>query len=247
MQKYFIIKADDFKYNNISNSWLGFLNCINDLKIPAALGLIGKSLESNKPERYNNKVLELIANHEIFAHGYHHDLREYLDHSVEEQKKSIIQTLELIKNKLNLSVRTFGAPGNNISKNTKEALIVSPVNIWLYGMDWERLNLNKRNFEFEYSDMNKSKYKNKYLCTFNTRLSLFLNKSIPGNCNYHELLNRYQNKRSSPLIMGQIHPAIWSDFDLNELKKFLKFVLDEDEHKFITPQKYFEKVSQKIR
>ena len=45
--------------------------------------------------------------------------------------------------------------------------------------------------------------------------------------------------------MGQIHPASWSLRDLKELEKFLCFVLNKDEHQFITPKKFVEKEEEK--
>jgi hypothetical protein len=45
--------------------------------------------------------------------------------------------------------------------------------------------------------------------------------------------------------MGQIHPSSWSFKDIKELEKFLCFVLDRGEHKFITPIEFVEKQKEK--
>jgi len=124
------------------------------------LGLIGKSLEINKGKEYNRKFKELISNHELFCHGYLHCLNEYVDLNLEDQRNSILKSIKIKKKILNYSSCTFGAPGNNISKNTKRALECVPISIWLFGMEWKGVNLNQRNFEFEYSDLNKVRFKN---------------------------------------------------------------------------------------
>lgn len=244
MGKYFIIKADDLKYNPLSRSWFKFLTLVNELEIPVTLGLIGKFLECKKTGTYTEKFLNIVANHEIFAHGYSHNIREYKDFTVAEQKKSILHTLEMAEKILKKSICTFGAPGNNISESTSEALNLTPITIWLFGRNWKGINLNQRNFEFEYSNINTNNFKNKYLRHFRLKQSLFLNKRVPGNCGFQELAHRYENVRSKSLIMGQIHPATWSFNDLKELEKFLKLVSDMGEHQFITPRKYVEKIAQ---
>ena len=171
--KYFIIKADDLKYNHLSKNWVEFLNILNKYKIPAALGLIGKSLEINEGKEYNSRFKELISNHELFCHGYLHCLNEYVDRNIEDQRDSILKSIKIIKKILNYSPSTFGAPGNNISKNTKKALECISINIWLFGMEWKGLNLNQRHFEFEYSTLNKSLFKNELLRRFEIRAKLF--------------------------------------------------------------------------
>ena len=122
MGQYFIIKADDLKYNHLSKNWVEFLNVLNKYKIPAALELIGKSLEINKGKEYNSRFKELISNHELFCHGYLHCLNEYVDRNLEDQRNSILKSIEIIKKILNYSPCTFGAPGNNFSKNTRKVL-----------------------------------------------------------------------------------------------------------------------------
>ena len=239
--KYFIIKADDLKYNHLPKNWITFLNILNKYNIPATLGIIGKSLEGNKGEEYNRRFKELISNHEIFCHGYLHCLNEYTDRNLKDQRNSILKSIEIIKKTLNYSPCTFGAPGNNISESTKEALIHTPINIWLFGMEWERNNLNQRNFEFEYSNLCRPVFKNKWLHRFEIRVPLLLSKRVPGHCNYTELIQRYKNVFNRRLIMGQIHPSSWSFKDLKELEKFLCFVINEGEHQFITPKQLVEK------
>jgi len=239
--KYFIIKADDLKYNHLSINWIAFLNILNKHNITAALGLIGKSLEDNKGERYNKWFNKLIANHEIFCHGYFHNLDEYNGPTLESQKKSVLKSIEISKKVLKISISTFGAPGDNISRKTKEALICTPINIWLFGMEWKGVNLNQRNFEFEYSNLNKICFKNKLLRRIEIRASIVLNKKVPGNCYFNELIQRYKNVFNAQLIMGEIHPAKWNLKDLKELEKFLCFVINEGEHQFITPKQLIEK------
>ena len=239
--KYFIIKADDLKYNHLSNNWVEFLNILNEYKIPAALGLIGKSLEINKGEEYKNRFTELISNHEVFCHGYLHCLNEYVDKNLEDQRNSILKSIKIIKKILNYSSCTFGAPGNKISNNTKKALECVNISIWLFGMEWKGVNLNQRNFEFEYSDLNKARFKNRWLRRFEIRAQFLLNKKLSGNCDASELIQRYKNVFNTQLIMGQIHPALWNAMNLKELEKFLCFVINEGEHQFITPKQLIEK------
>ena len=239
--KYFIIKADDLKYNHLSKNWVEFLNILNKYKIPAVLGIIGKSLEINKGEEYKNRFTELISNHELFCHGYLHCLNEYVDRNIEDQRDSILKSIKIIKKILNYSPSTFGAPGNNISKNTKKALECTSINIWLFGMKWKEINLNQSKFKFEYSNFNKNRFKNKLLRRIEIRASIVLNKKVPGRCDFNELVYRYKNVFNTQIIMGEIHPASWNSKNLKELEKFLCFMINEGEHQFITPKQLVEK------
>lgn len=200
--RYFIIKADDLKYNHLSKNWVAFLNILNTHEIPATLGLIGKSLEDNKGEKYNRWLRKLIANHEIFCHGYFHKSDEYKNLTIEEKRGLILKTLGRAKEILKMPIWSFGAPENKFSGKTREALKHTSINIWLFGMEWERNNLNQRNFEFEYSNLYRHVFKNRWLHRFEIRVSLLLNKRVPGNCNYAELVQRYKNVFDRQLIMG---------------------------------------------
>ena len=239
--KFFIIKADDLKYNHLSKNWVEFLNILNKYKIPAALGLIGKSLEINKGKEYNSRFKELISNHELFCHGYLHRLNEYVDRNIEDQRDSILRSIEIIKKTLNYSPCAFGAPGNNISKNTKRALECTSISIWLFGMKWKEINLNRSNFEFEFSNFNKNRFKNKLLRRFEIRASIVFKKKVPGRCDFNELVYRYKNVFNTQIIMGEIHPTSWNSKNLKELEKFLCFMINEGEHQFITPKQLVEK------
>ena len=203
--------------------------------------------EINKGKEYNSRFKELISNHELFCHGYLHCLNEYVDLNLEDQRNSILRSVKIIKKILNYSSCTFGAPGNNISKNTKRALECAPISIWLFGMEWKGINLNQRNFEFEYSDFNKACFKNRWLRRFEIKASFLLNKKVPGNCDSNELIQRYKNVFNTQLIMGQIHPALWNSINLKKLENFLCFVLDRGEHQFITPSEFVEKQKKKIK
>lgn len=106
------------------------------------MGLIGKLLEDNKGEKYNRWFRKLIANHEIFCHGYFHKSDEYKNLTIEEQRGLILKTLGRVKEILKMPIWSFGAPENKFSGKIREALKHTSINIWLFGMEWERNNLN---------------------------------------------------------------------------------------------------------
>ena len=78
----------------------------------------------------------------------------------------------------------------------------------------------------------------------NIEVALFLNKMVPGNCDFYELTQRYENVSNNSLIIGQIHPAIWIYRNLKEFEKFLCYVLEKGKHQFIIPRKYIERIKQ---
>ena len=209
------------------------------------MALIGRSLEKNKGEKHNRWFRKLIENYEIFCHGYFHYLNEYKNTNLEEQISSILKNIKMARKVLGMSISTIGSLGNNISKNIKKSLIKTPINILLFGMECEINNLNQRNFEFKYSNLYRPVFKNRWLRYFDFKVDLPLNKRVPGNRNYAELVQRYKNVFNRRLIMGQIHPSSWSFKDLEELEKFLCFVIDRGEHQFISPKKFVEKQTKK--
>ncbi|GAG05462.1 unnamed protein product [marine sediment metagenome] len=69
-------------------------------------------------------------------------------------------------------------------------------------MEWKGVNLNQRNFEFEYSDFNKAHFQNRWLRRFEIKAKLLLDKKVPGKCDFNELVHRYKKVFNAQLIVG---------------------------------------------
>lgn len=142
-----IFKADDIRehQHGLSPNWNRFVDLIVESDVTAALGLIGDSLESPSAQ-YVERVKQVAAEDrfEIWNHGYDHRLKktradgsvysEFFNTSLEHQRAHLGDTQRLAEHHLNLTLTTFGAPGNHIDDNTLAAVDDIPeLTVWLYG------------------------------------------------------------------------------------------------------------------
>jgi peptidoglycan/xylan/chitin deacetylase (PgdA/CDA1 family) len=224
------LKADDLINDNltgISQNWLRFINYIKLKKIKASLGLIGNSLQTKNALYYNFlKSISTSNNFEIFNHGYTHVLNalndtggvydEFKNRSVDDQKKHLLETENLVKDYLGILIHTFGAPGNAIDDNTEKALNEIPeINVWYYGLpDINKLVL-KRSCEIEFPD---------------------------GFPDYQKFINNYDS--TSNYLALQIHPNSWHDEQFSNFEKIIDFLLNKNVT-FMNPYQYFELISDK--
>ena len=143
-----ILKADDIRFTPetiLSPRWQNFVDYIARQGIKAALGLIGNSLEADNPSYFNLlKDLHNSPHFEIWNHGYDHVLKgtnaageiyhEFSNIPYEAQKDHLQKTQRLAREKLGITLQTFGAPGNAIDDATCRAIDeIVELDIWLYG------------------------------------------------------------------------------------------------------------------
>jgi peptidoglycan/xylan/chitin deacetylase (PgdA/CDA1 family) len=222
--QYVILKADDLIYdekNIISKNWYRFFEYIVSEKIKTSVGLIVNSLEV-EDERYPGllKYLSKTGFVELWIHGYDHRLGavhpngelydEFRNSSLEFQKEQLRKALDISKLKLELTMRTFGAPGNAIDSNTIAALdSFDEIKVWLFGLEGSQKLILGRSADMEYP---------------------------VGNPNYESFVKNHD--LTSSYVVFQIHPNMWDENQFVEFKKIIAY-LKEQKLTFILPYEYY--------
>ena len=217
-------KADDVKYDPlhvISPAWQKFFDYMKSKQIKASAGLICNSLEFGDQEYYFRlKELHQSPYFELFNHGYDHSAGtnekgekyvEFQNTPYEYQKEHLLKAQSLTKEKLNITLRTFGAPENAIDDNTTKAMEeVDDLKIWFFGKP-------------EYSKM---------------LLSIWGTVESPTcNPNYEEFIKHYFPTVDYYVL--QIHPWIWTDEQFGIFEKILDYLIQQ-EVTFLLPYEYYQ-------
>ncbi len=217
-------KADDMEFIPdyiISPQWETFLDYMEERQIKVSIGLVCNSLEMGNQEYFSRlKELHNSGYFELFNHGYDHVLNEinengeiyseFYNTSFEEQKEHLLKGQNLAKEKLNITLHTFGAPGNATDDNTSKAIKeVADLRVWLYGKT-ESSKLVLINPGIIESPI------------FNPDFGKFL-------WHYHPDVDYY---------VFQLHPNKWTDEQSNIFIRILDFLVQR-EMSFLTPYEYY--------
>ena len=219
-----ILKADDIKYDAehiLSPRWQTFINYIVDQNINAGLGLIGNSLEEDHPAYFNRiKALHNSPHFEIWHHGYDHVLRgtneqgetyhEFSNTPFEHQLNHLQKTQTLAKEKMGITFRTFGAPGNQIDATTTDALAQIPdLKVWFYGHTESTLFNLGRTMNLEYPTHNPD---------------------------FQSFKENY--KSDFPCLVLQGHPNSWDEQRFDQFDQIIQFLLKQNTT-FVLPYDYY--------
>lgn len=219
-----ILKADDFTVSGssgISPNWRRFIQIVFRNDIKAGLGLIGNSLVGDNSE-YQELIREMDRSErfEFWNHGYEHVIGaidsegnvyyEFKNTPLEYQAEHLIRTQNLAKDKLGLTLHTFGAPGNAIDNNTAVALSNAPeIKVWLFGMEiGGKLSL-KRLGEIEFPTL------------------------FPV---YSRFVQEYDSTTDCQVY--QIHPNSWDEQRFDEFSKIIDFLISREVF-FFKPYEYY--------
>jgi Uncharacterized protein conserved in bacteria (DUF2334) len=221
-----ILKADDLTYyesSDLSPNWYRFIDFINTQKIAAGIGIKGYSLVAGNSSYYALVTsLQRSGYFEIWNHGYTHLLNgtnesgeeydEFYNTSYEYQKNHLLITQNLAKAKLDITLHTFGAPGNAIDTNTLRVIDEnSDIKVWLNGDEHsQKVVLKEGGCFIEYPIFFPS-YQN------------FLADYDPNKVYY----------------LFQFHPNEWNDQGFEEYKKIIIHLIQMDVT-FITPYEYYQ-------
>ena len=188
----------------------------NDLK--AAYGIIGYSLEEDNPAYFKwIKDLHAGGRIEFWNHGYRKrlatDKAGEFEGSYEEQKKSLLRTQELAKQKLGIELKVFGPHWSGTNEATARALEDIPeITMWFYG-----------------PAKNTSKF------VFRRVLTLENPTHVP---NFEKFRTRYEQvARDEKCLALQGHPNSWNDERWENFVKIIEF-LREQGCVFMTPSEY---------
>jgi peptidoglycan/xylan/chitin deacetylase (PgdA/CDA1 family) len=222
-----ILKADDLIYDDktiISNNWTRFFHFVVSEKIKASAGIICNSLETDD-ERYFGllRYLDKTGYIELWNHGYDHILDashtdgtlydEFRNSSFEFQKEQLRKAQTLAKEKLNITLQTFGAPGNAIDNTTIQALeAFDEIKVWFFGLSGSDKLVLGRSADMEYP---------------------------AGKPDYNSFVQNYDTGRE--YLVLQIHPNQWDESQFETFKQIIEF-LKEQQSVFILPYEYYSSV-----
>ena len=217
-----VLKADDLVYESGSifpANWNKYFELIEGLGIKGTAGIIGNSME-NAPASYYEKIKKhhQKGNIEFWNHGYTHELGrrnskgetyyEFNNSGKDFQKAHMERTQTLGKEKLGITFRAFGAPGNQIDKDTNSLIEESQdIRLWFYGHPDSRKNILKRTpgAEIEYP----------------------VHHPV-----YQKFVENYKPEVS--ILVLQFHPSRWSVTQFEEFRKII-FHLQKEHVCFMNP------------
>lgn len=222
-----ILKLDDLWYEDglVHEGWIEVMNFLNTQKVKGTIGLVGDSLEEDAEDYYNWIKERVKEGHEIWNHGYCHckptvdgqECREFRGTDFTYQLAQLQKTQQLAKEKLGLTLVSFGAPYNSTDSSTINALAkISDLKIWMYKetkspTDKQVLKRIKEvNIEYPVHVPDFQKFKTGY--------------------------EQYKNE---PLLVIQGHPRSWvkDPTRMEEFKKIITFLKAENVE-FTTPTVY---------
>lgn len=225
---FIILKLDDLWCRNdvVHSGWEQVVEFLNSHEVVGTIGLIGSSLEKDNPSYFDWIKKRKEEGYEIWNHGYCHcrindkgtEVREFRGKGLEDQAESIFKTQKLAKEKLGISLRTFGAPYNSTDEYTSEVLEKNPdLKIWLYketATPSSKFLLNRIpevNIEYPVHQPDFEKFK-----------------------------IGYEQFKSEPILIIQGHPRSWTE-DPDRFENFKKIILflKNEGVTFITPYEYF--------
>lgn len=227
IQQFVILKADDLIYdekNIISKNWYRFFHYVVSEKIKTSVGMVVSSLNT-EDERYAAllKYLHRTGIVEFWNHGYDHILDashldgtmydEFRNSALEFQIEQLRKSQTLAKEKLDITLRTFGAPGNAIDSTTIQALeAFEEIKVWFFGLEGSKKLVLGRGAEIEYPT---------------------------GKPDYNSFVQNYDANKE--YLVFQIHPNQWDDSQFETFKQIIEF-LRERCTTFVLPYEYYNSV-----
>ena len=133
-----ILKLDDV-VGPPSPAWQRITEFLRTSRIKASYGIIGYSLEEDRPEYFDwIKDLHRSGQIEFWNHGYRNrqgsDKSGEFEGSYEEQKNSLERTQKLAREKLGIELKAFGPHWSGTNEGTVRALEEIPeITMWFYG------------------------------------------------------------------------------------------------------------------
>ena len=144
--QYCILKADDFEYSEsdikgVHPVYLKYINYIIEKNIVSGIGIIGYNWDHETLRSDHLSFIESLQSSgkfEFWNHGYDHlwgenGNYEFKNKPYDYQYSQMIKTQKLIKEKLGISMHSFGAPGNAADITTTSVLYnVEELKVWMY-------------------------------------------------------------------------------------------------------------------
>lgn len=233
-KQYAIIKADDFivqadqPSKAVSEPFLKFIELVKAKGVVASLGLSAHVLERATPE-YIRLCQELDASgrFELWNHGYDHYYSltdengkfvaaEFYRMPYGYQLRQMKKAQEAVKEKLGITMRSFGSPGNMNDAMTALMLAQFPeIKVWFYvpkgiALPPDVIDIPRTNLEWNAKDGRV------------VDVARFIREYDPA----------------QPVICFQLHPRSKTDADLARIGEAIDFLLSKGVE-FIKPYDYY--------
>ena len=223
---YIILKLDDLWYKDklIHEGWDTTISYLNEKGITSSIGIVGESLEEDNPDYFKWISDRVAEGHEIWNHGYCHcrdknsGISEFKGKPAHEQSHTLLKTQNLAKEKLGITLKTFGAPYNWSDQETVQALNDIPdIEVWLY--------------------KETDTPTDKYVLNRIEEVNLEYPVHNPDSEMFKKGFNTYKEE---PVLVIQGHPRSWAE-DKNRMEEFKKIIsfLETENVRFITPHDYY--------
>lgn len=140
-----VLKLDDVRAREgkVDPRWQRAVEFLQSRHISAGLGVIADSLEGDHPEYFAwLRAVVASGEFELWSHGYDHrtwmegdkKFCEFAGPSYETQRAHLEKAQALVKDKVGVTMRAFGAGYNAIDAATVRAFTAVPdLRVWLYG------------------------------------------------------------------------------------------------------------------
>jgi peptidoglycan/xylan/chitin deacetylase (PgdA/CDA1 family) len=223
-----VLKLDDLVRR--TDPWAKIADALKKKQVPANFGIICNSLETPAPG-YVPFIQSLQASGlvEFWNHGYDHkaaDLGngksapEFSGTPYEYQKKHMDDSLRLVREKLNLSLPTFGAPFNQTDDSTAKIIEENPeIKVWVFGQPG-------------YRGAKTALYRVNSIGLENPTFAASFPKFLEG----------YAHNRGRGYLILQGHPDHWNEERFNQVLQIVDFLVRQ-KAPFVTFSSFVPKAS----
>lgn len=228
---YVILKLDDLWYEEglVHPGWQQVVDFLNQEGVQGTIGLVCNSLEEGDEAYFQWIKNREAEGYEIWHHGYCHckptidgeEKREFRGTPYAYQLEHLSKAQQLAKDKLGITLRSFGAPYNSTDAFTAQALAQIPdLKVWMYK---ETQSPTK-----------------KYVLPRIPEVNIEYPVHIPD---FEKLKAGYEQFKGEPILIIQGHPRSWVD-EPSRFETFKEIVLflKSERVRFTTPYSYYQKI-----
>ncbi|HKK73482.1 MAG TPA: DUF2334 domain-containing protein [Saprospiraceae bacterium] len=226
-----ILKLDDlwFEKGLVHPGWQQVVDFLNKEGVQGTIGLVCNSLEEGDETYYQWIKDREAEGYEIWHHGYCHckpkidgeEKREFRGTSYTYQLDHLTTAQQQAKDKLDITLRSFGAPYNSTDASTAQALAQLPdIKVWMYKETQSPTD--------------------KFVLDRIPEVNIEYPVHIPD---FKKFKAGYEQFNKEPVLIIQGHPRSWVD-DPTRFEAFKEIVLflKSERVRFTTPYSYYQKI-----
>lgn len=217
-----IFKMDDLSERS-QDAFQKVADIVVQKECKVSFGIIGRSCEGGaEREDYYKRVRDFVKTGriEIWAHGYDHfmsgdTVTEFKRMPYQHQYDHFKKSLELVKEKCGITLRTFGSPGNRNDTATIAVVNQFPqIEVFLFPFTKD------------------STYK-QFLLT--SRVNM---EKATGIMDYDYFVKNYNSRADREYMVLQGHPRLWKEEGMKVFIDIIDFLKSKDVV-FMTPYEYY--------